>query len=242
MRLDGRGSLCEIYNPAWGFTDEPLVYVYQTTIRPIRRGIHLEQDDRLFFSFGDVKVVLGDGRVDSPTFESLNVLYFGESNRGLLQIPRGVYHAIANIGQTDAVFINSPTRAYRHEGPGQVPSAARYGADPIPLLAATRRAVALAPVRIRERTRAFAELPRLARTARLRPRVAADDAPLVSVVIATYNWSSVLRCAIESALRQTYPRLEVIVVGDGCTDDSARGRGVVCGRPGAVAQPARELR
>jgi glycosyltransferase involved in cell wall biosynthesis len=41
------------------------------------------------------------------------------------------------------------------------------------------------------------------------------------VVIATYNWSSVLRCAITSALRQTYPRFEVIVVGDGCTDDSA---------------------
>jgi glycosyltransferase involved in cell wall biosynthesis len=44
--------------------------------------------------------------------------------------------------------------------------------------------------------------------------------PLVSVVIATYNWSSVLRHAIRSALWQTYPALEVIVVGDACTDDS----------------------
>jgi glycosyltransferase involved in cell wall biosynthesis len=43
---------------------------------------------------------------------------------------------------------------------------------------------------------------------------------LVSVVIATYNWSSVLAHAVSSALRQTYPNLEVIVVGDGCTDDS----------------------
>lgn len=44
--------------------------------------------------------------------------------------------------------------------------------------------------------------------------------PLVSVVIATYNWSSVLRHAIASALAQTYPEIEVIVVGDGCTDDT----------------------
>jgi glycosyltransferase involved in cell wall biosynthesis len=44
--------------------------------------------------------------------------------------------------------------------------------------------------------------------------------PLVSVVIATYNWSSVLRHAVRSALWQTYPALEVIVVGDACTDDS----------------------
>jgi glycosyltransferase involved in cell wall biosynthesis len=65
-----------------------------------------------------------------------------------------------------------------------------------------------------------ASLARLALAARVRPRLG-DDVPLVSIVIATYNWSSVLRCAITSALRQTYPRLEVIVVGDGCTDDSA---------------------
>ncbi len=45
-------------------------------------------------------------------------------------------------------------------------------------------------------------------------------APLVSVIIATYNWSTVLCYAIRSILWQTEQNFEIVVVGDSCTDDS----------------------
>jgi glycosyltransferase involved in cell wall biosynthesis len=44
--------------------------------------------------------------------------------------------------------------------------------------------------------------------------------PLISVIIATYNWSSVLKYAIHSVLWQTEQDFEILVIGDGCTDDS----------------------
>jgi glycosyltransferase involved in cell wall biosynthesis len=45
--------------------------------------------------------------------------------------------------------------------------------------------------------------------------------PAISVITATYNRSHALTCAIESVLKQTFTDWELIVVGDGCTDDTA---------------------
>jgi glycosyltransferase involved in cell wall biosynthesis len=45
-------------------------------------------------------------------------------------------------------------------------------------------------------------------------------APRVTVIIPTYNRSAVLRHAVASVLGQSFADYELLVVGDGCTDDS----------------------
>jgi glycosyltransferase involved in cell wall biosynthesis len=48
-----------------------------------------------------------------------------------------------------------------------------------------------------------------------------SPAPLISIIMATYNRSDVLRLAVETARRQTVRDWELLVVGDACTDDTA---------------------
>jgi glycosyltransferase involved in cell wall biosynthesis len=44
--------------------------------------------------------------------------------------------------------------------------------------------------------------------------------PLMSIIICNYNYGLFLNKAIDSAINQTYPNIEVIVVDDGSTDNS----------------------
>lgn len=47
--------------------------------------------------------------------------------------------------------------------------------------------------------------------------------PLVSILIATYNRAALLRDrSLRSCLEQTYRNIEIIVVGDACTDDTEK--------------------
>src|SRR3954467_2509076 len=46
------------------------------------------------------------------------------------------------------------------------------------------------------------------------------SAPAASVIIAAYNRATVLGYAIRSVLQQDFADWELVVIGDGCTDDS----------------------
>ena len=66
---------------------------------------------------------------------------------------------------------------------------------------------------------------------------ATDPAPWVSIVIDNHNYAHFLPAAIDSALSQTHPRTETVVVDDGSTDDSRQVIAAYGDRVRAVYKP-----
>ncbi len=119
-QVDERGTVCEIFDPRWGWHKDPLVFSYVFTIRPgIVKGwgIHKNHEDRYFILFGEMETVLYDERPDSPTYGLVSKIILSEYRRRLMNIPAGVWHADRNIGNKDVVVVNFPTIQYDHTSP-----------------------------------------------------------------------------------------------------------------------------
>lgn len=118
--VDERGSLFEVYNASWDFSDAPVDQVYAVTIRPnIVNGwaLHMHHDDRYFILSGDMQVVLYDVRPDSPSYGQIVRLTLSDRRRELVCIPKMVWHADVNVGSDDVLLLNMPTQRYNYTDP-----------------------------------------------------------------------------------------------------------------------------
>lgn len=118
---DERGRLMEILR-----RDDPIFcgfgQVYLTTAWP---GVvkawhrHRLQTDHFCVVRGMIKLVLYDGRVNSPTFQCLEEHFIGDHRPQLIQIPAGVYHGFKNVSDVEALVINCVTEPYNLETPDE---------------------------------------------------------------------------------------------------------------------------
>ncbi len=118
---DERGRLMEILR-----CDDDLFLnfgqAYMTTAYPgVVKGwhYHKKQIDSMAVVRGMMKLVLYDGRDDSPTYEMVNEFFFGEYNPLLIQIPALVFHGFKAISEYEAIVVNFPTELYNYEHPDE---------------------------------------------------------------------------------------------------------------------------
>ncbi len=118
---DERGRLMEILRS----DDEVFLgfgQVYMTTAYPgVVKGwhYHRKQTDNFAVVKGTIKLVLYDGREDSPTHGEVNEFFLGVHNPLLVQIPKLVLHGFKGVGTEEAIVINCPTEVYNYKEPDE---------------------------------------------------------------------------------------------------------------------------
>jgi dTDP-4-dehydrorhamnose 3,5-epimerase len=114
------GFVTEVARASWDVLEEAITQVHITTTFPGRVrawGLHQRLTDRLFVVSGLVKLVVFDGRIDSPTHGHIVEVTVSEQNPGLLLVPPNLYHGWKNIGVTESIVINMPTEMYNYDNP-----------------------------------------------------------------------------------------------------------------------------
>lgn len=118
--LKNNGFLTEIYRSDWHLDDFPVGQIFQVSLYPGGLSAwhaHQYTTDRLFVNQGTIKVVLYDGREESPTFGQINEFRSGIERPMLIIVPPGVWHGVYNYGSSIASLLNIVDQAYVYEDP-----------------------------------------------------------------------------------------------------------------------------
>ena len=118
---DERGRVMEILR-ADDETYKKFGQVYMTTAYPgVVKGWHYHkvQTDNMTVVRGMMKIVLCDGRKDSPTFNEVNEFFVGIHNPVLVTIPPYVYHGFKCMSEEEAIVVNVPTEPYNYSQPDE---------------------------------------------------------------------------------------------------------------------------
>lgn len=118
---DERGRLMEMLRSDddlfKGFGQGYMTTAYPSVVKAWH--YHKKQWDHFVCIHGMMKVVLYDGREDSPTYGEVNEFFMGEHRPILLQIPPLVYHGFKGISEHEAIAVNFPTEVYSYDDPDE---------------------------------------------------------------------------------------------------------------------------
>ena len=118
--LKNNGFLTEVYRSEWNLDDLAVGHIFQVTLNPGGLSAwhsHAFTTDRLFVNHGTIRVVLYDGREDSPTYGKINEFRTGINRPMLIVVPPKVWHGVYNYGNTEASLLNIVDLAYDYENP-----------------------------------------------------------------------------------------------------------------------------
>lgn len=118
---DERGYLMEMLRSDWEeFEKFGQIYVAAAYPGVVKAWhYHRLQTDHFICLQGMAKVVLYDGREDSPTYRQIEEFFIGHLNPLLIKIPPLVMHGFKGLGPGMTLMVNVPTEMYNYQEPDE---------------------------------------------------------------------------------------------------------------------------
>jgi dTDP-4-dehydrorhamnose 3,5-epimerase len=119
--VTANGITTELHREDWGVIPN-VRHAIHVALRPGALSawhLHRLKTDHLLVLDGHLRVVLYDGRSDSPTHGQVDVHHVAGARPQLLVIPPDVWHGIQNLGAGAASFVNYFDVAYDHGDPDE---------------------------------------------------------------------------------------------------------------------------
>lgn len=116
------GITTELFRPEWNLGPGKVEHMIHVILRGSSISawhMHEKQTDNIFVTDGSLKIVLFDGREDSPSHGKLNIFHMSRLRPGILSIPPGIWHGIQNLEGNESSFINYFDHAYCYEDPDE---------------------------------------------------------------------------------------------------------------------------
>jgi dTDP-4-dehydrorhamnose 3,5-epimerase len=118
--IKDNGYLTELFRPEWFDGDAAVKQIFKVMLHPGGLSAwhqHRNTLDRIAVFSGTLKLVLFDGRKDSPTAGTINEFLLSDLRPGTVIIPAGVWHGVQNISSEPSFLINMVDLAYKYEDP-----------------------------------------------------------------------------------------------------------------------------
>ncbi|MHA6286998.1 dTDP-4-dehydrorhamnose 3,5-epimerase family protein [Maricaulis sp. CAU 1757] len=120
--LTRSGVTTEHYRIDWEVSGRAIHHIISVRYLPRKVSAwhcHEHQVDHFSVINGQFRVVLFDGRPDSPTKGTVEQVRLSDLRPLVLVVPPGVWHGVENLCHTDGLAINFFDRPYDYENPDE---------------------------------------------------------------------------------------------------------------------------
>jgi dTDP-4-dehydrorhamnose 3,5-epimerase len=119
--VTANGVTTELFREDWGVAVGEVRHMIHVALRSHALSawhMHRLKTDHLFVVHGGpIKVVLYDGRAESPTHEQVDVFHLSPARPTLVVVPPGIWHGLVNLTAETACFVNFFDHPYDYEDP-----------------------------------------------------------------------------------------------------------------------------